>query len=115
MSDGLTPFGYRLEYQTKEPRYLSPESYHLAVRSGYADCDTHGLYKQPQPGCSADVEVYFNRYWVRPEFAEGLDLSGFTALYRGPLIHAGPIPESELLSHPEIIERKLKRDQPDLF
>lgn len=107
--------GYRLEVRTGDHLYLSPESYGLAVETGAADCDTHGLFTEPQPGCSSEIEVYKGTYWVRPKNVYGRDLSGSTPLYRGPLIHSGSITELEALLHPGILELKLQRDHPDLF
>lgn len=109
------PVGYRVEFIARDPCYYSPESYRIAIEAGTVNADTHGLFTEPQPGCSGEIEVYKGKWWVQPKYVYDRDMSEFTPLYRGPLLVAATEDEQVLFDYPSIVERRLQRDHPHLF
>lgn len=109
------PVGYRLEFKPGDPCYYSPKSYKMAIEAGTANADTYGLFTEPQPDCSNEIEVYKGWCWVQPKYVHGRDMSEFTPLYRGPLLVAATEDEQVLFVFPSIVELRLQRDHPHLF
>lgn len=107
--------GYRLEFKPGDPCYYTPKDYATEQAAGYDGADTWGLFQVPQPGCQAEVEVYFGWCWVRPKYASGKDLTDFTPLYRGPKLKDAPMDEAVLLLFPSLVEDRLKQERPDLY
>lgn len=97
------PVGYRVDYRPGDPCYSSPEHYAVDRAAGFQG-DVWGLFHEPQPGCSAEVEVYRGRYWVRPRHASAADAATFTPLYRGPQLERAPIDEEVALLFPSLVE-----------
>lgn len=110
----IDPVGFRMEWKPGDPCYLSAADY--ARESQRDGADTWGLFTDPQPGCSAEIEVYRGWCWVRPRYVSAVrDLAGFTPLYLGPLIHRGLLSEAAAYLFPRLIEDQLRKARPDLY
>ena len=80
--------GYRLEWRPGDYVYYTLEDYAKETKTQSAR--VCGLYKNPQPGCSTDIEVYRGWCWQRPGKLLYPSLKGFVPLYLGPIVHEPP-------------------------
>lgn len=116
MSHERKPVGYRLEFKPGDPCYYRPDDYEKERQAGYDGADIWGLFPEPQPGCPSEVDVYHGWCWVQPRYVSAVrDMTGFTPLYRGPLIQRAPIDEDVLHVFPSLIDERLRRERPDLY
>lgn len=116
MTDKQMPAGYRMDFKPADPCYYTPQEYEKECKAGYDAANIWGLFRQPQPGCPSEVEVYKGWCWVRPRYASAVsDMSGFTPLYLGPLLQRGPIDEDVLHAFPSLVEDRLREEHPQLY